>query len=198
MAYQMGPRSRRIHEHLRERIIQGELTPGTKLPSHVDLAIEYGVAPLTVRQVLAHLESEGLVSREQRRGTFVREALPPSVLIVEDDPHIGELLSEIIRTSGARAVLRSDPKSARAALETETGIDLVLSDVRMPEARDGVESIRGIRRRFPDLPVAAVTAFPGDLAALHGTPEAPVLVLSKPFRAAQVREALRMARGTSR
>lgn len=195
MTYNMGPRSRRIHEHLRERIIQGELTPGTKLPGHVDLAIEYGVAPLTVRQVLAHLEMEGLVSREQGRGTFVRQALPPGVLIVEDDPHIGELLSEIIRTSGARPVLTSGPNEARAALQTETGIGLVLSDVRMPDAADGVELIRGIRRRYPDLPVAAVTAYPGDLAALHGTAEAPVLVLSKPFRAAQVREALRMALG---
>jgi DNA-binding GntR family transcriptional regulator len=116
MTYEMGPRSRRIHDLLRERIVGGELAPGTKLPSHTELAETYGAAPLTVRQVLAHLETEGLVLREQGRGTFVRQPMLPRVLIVEDDPHIGELLAEIARMSAAHPILATDVESARAAL----------------------------------------------------------------------------------
>jgi DNA-binding NtrC family response regulator len=157
------------------------------------LANEYGVAPMTIRQVLAHLETEGLVSREQGRGTFVRQPKVQSVLIVEDDPHIGELLAGIVRTTEINPILVTNVADAQAALNSDEEIVFILSDVRLPEATDGVEFIRSTRRRYPTLPVAAVTAFPGDLAALHGTPESPVLVLPKPFRAAQVREALSFA-----
>jgi diguanylate cyclase (GGDEF)-like protein/PAS domain S-box-containing protein len=74
--YRLGPRSRRVYEALREDILRARYPPGTKLPSHSDLASHFGVAPLTLRQALAQLEEEGLVSREQGRGTFVRAQTP--------------------------------------------------------------------------------------------------------------------------
>jgi diguanylate cyclase (GGDEF)-like protein/PAS domain S-box-containing protein len=52
--------------------VQGAYPVAEKIPAHLELAKEFGVAPFTVRQVLAHLEREGLVSVEQGRGTFVR------------------------------------------------------------------------------------------------------------------------------
>jgi DNA-binding GntR family transcriptional regulator len=61
--YDLGPRARRVFDTLRARIVGGELVPGARLPSYVALAAQFGVAPLTVRQVLARLEEEGLVSR---------------------------------------------------------------------------------------------------------------------------------------
>jgi DNA-binding GntR family transcriptional regulator len=48
------------------------------------LAAQFGVATLTVRHVLDHLEQEGLVAREHGRGTFARARTTPAVLIVED------------------------------------------------------------------------------------------------------------------
>jgi DNA-binding transcriptional regulator YhcF (GntR family) len=193
VAYDLGPRARRIFEALRDRIVGGELPPGTQLPSHTTLATEFGVAPMTVRQVLAQLEREGLVSREQGRGTFVRQPAAPAVLILEDEPHVGQLLADIVRLAGVRPLLTTAPAEATAVLESEPAIALVLSDVRVPDPADGVAFIRAVRRRWPDLPLAAVTAYPDDLADLHGTPECPVLVIAKPFRPAQVREALRFA-----
>lgn len=191
--YQLGPRAIRVYNAVRERIASGEWTAGTKLPSHTELAETYGVAPLTMRQVLARLEYEGLVSREQGRGTFVRQPALPIVLIVEDEPDVGELLAAHVRAAGAKPILASNATDARRVLETEPHIALVLSDVRMPSASDGIGLIQTIRRRWPTLPLAAVTAYPGDLTALHGTPECPVLIVPKPFRPAQVREALSLA-----
>ena len=80
MIYGLGPRARRVFTALRDRITRGDWAPGAKLPSHRDLAVEYGVAPLTMRQVLAQLEEVGLVSRRSGRGTFVREAGGPANL----------------------------------------------------------------------------------------------------------------------
>ena len=53
MIYGSGPRARRVYAGLRERLVRGGLVPGTKLPPHRDSAAEFGVAPMTARQVLS-------------------------------------------------------------------------------------------------------------------------------------------------
>ncbi|RON47709.1 aminotransferase-like domain-containing protein [Pseudomonas frederiksbergensis] len=61
-------------------IRSGQLPPGTRLPTHRQLATTEGLALVTASRVYAELEAMGLVSGETGRGTFVREtALPPSL-----------------------------------------------------------------------------------------------------------------------
>ena len=193
MIYNLGPRALWVYTSLHERILSGEFATDTKLPSHIELAAEFGVAPLTVRQVLARLEDEGLVSREQGRGTFVRNRTSPSVLIVEDSADMQALLRRHVERAGYRAIIASNPTEGIEALEANSEIALVFSDVRMPTKEIGIGFIRAVRRRWPALPLAAITGYPDDLAELHGTPECPVLILPKPAWANQIEEALRLA-----
>lgn len=59
-------------------IRSGKMLPGTRLPTHRQLAAEHGLALVTASRVYSELEAMGLVSGETGRGTFVREiALPP-------------------------------------------------------------------------------------------------------------------------
>ncbi|VVP51948.1 Histidinol-phosphate aminotransferase [Pseudomonas fluorescens] len=59
-------------------IRSGRLLPGTRLPTHRQLATTEGLALVTASRVYAELEAMGLVSGETGRGTFVREtALAP-------------------------------------------------------------------------------------------------------------------------
>ncbi|PWK40389.1 aminotransferase-like domain-containing protein [Pseudomonas sp. OV226] len=51
----------------------GRLPPGTRLPTHRQLAASEGLALVTASRVYAELEAMGLVSGETGRGTFVRE-----------------------------------------------------------------------------------------------------------------------------
>ena len=56
----------------------GTLVPGTRLPTHRQLAASHGLALVTASRVYSELEAMGLVSGETGRGTFVREiALAP-------------------------------------------------------------------------------------------------------------------------
>lgn len=74
------PRSRykAVVDALARQIRSGELPPGTRLPTHRELARREGVALATATRIYAELEQMGLVSGETGRGTFVRElALPP-------------------------------------------------------------------------------------------------------------------------
>lgn len=61
-----------------EDIRSGTLPPGTRLPTHRQLAADHGLALVTASRVYTELEAMGLVSGETGRGTFVREiSLPP-------------------------------------------------------------------------------------------------------------------------
>src|SRR5205823_4646564 len=137
MSLSLGPRSRPVYRALRERILAGELAPGDKLPSHLLLAAEFHVAPMTIRQVLDHLEAEGLVARENGRGTFVRAPARPAVLIVDDEPEMRAVLRRRIYRAGYIPLEADGPAEGLAALEREPTIALVISDLRMPDRASG-------------------------------------------------------------
>src|SRR6185437_12727446 len=52
----------------------GKIPPGTRLPTHRELAAREGLALVTATRVYAELADMGLVSGEAGRGTFVRES----------------------------------------------------------------------------------------------------------------------------
>lgn len=57
---------------LRQRVLSGEIEPGSPLPEQ-ELAAAYGVARPTVREALAVLVHEGLLRRERNRSAYVPE-----------------------------------------------------------------------------------------------------------------------------
>ncbi|HXL04965.1 MAG: GntR family transcriptional regulator [Firmicutes bacterium] len=65
------PLYHQVKDSLRERIDAHEWEPGMKIPTEKELAEEYGVSQITVKQALSRLSMEGLVERYQGRGTFV-------------------------------------------------------------------------------------------------------------------------------
>jgi DNA-binding transcriptional regulator YhcF (GntR family) len=190
--YGLGPRGRRVYEALRDRIVRGRLEPGTKLPSHRELAADFGVAPMTVRQVLGRLEAEGLLSRQVGRGTFVRAPSGPVVLVVDDEPGVRSTLSAYITALGFPTLAASGPAEGYAALTAEPAIGVLLSGLRLPTATDGTEFIRAVRRRWPGLPVAALITHTDDLAGLRATDEWPLLIVPKPIRLGHIEELLRL------
>lgn len=65
------PLYRQVKQHLLRRVEAGEWKPGESLPSEMKLAEEYGLSQGTVRKAIEEMSSEGLVSRQSGRGTFV-------------------------------------------------------------------------------------------------------------------------------
>lgn len=60
-----------LAELLAAKIRQGELAPGQQLPAERDLSEQYGISRMTVRQALAYLVAEGILTTHQGLGTFV-------------------------------------------------------------------------------------------------------------------------------
>jgi len=67
------PVYRQLARILRDQIRAGKLQPGAALPSEATLAQTFDVGRDTVRDAIASLRNDGLVTTIRGRGTFVRE-----------------------------------------------------------------------------------------------------------------------------
>ena len=76
-------RYKSLVDQLALAIRQGSLPPGTRLPTHRELAAREGLALVTATRVYAELQAMGLVSGETGRGTFVRESALPRGLGID-------------------------------------------------------------------------------------------------------------------
>jgi two-component system chemotaxis sensor kinase CheA len=87
----------------------------------------------------------------------------PKVLVVDDQFTVRELQRSILEAAGYRVETARDGREALSRFGVDTEIDMVLTDLQMPEM-DGIELLRSIRED-PDrgsLPVVIVTAMGGE------------------------------------
>ncbi len=69
------PRYVQIRESLREEVKSKRLLPGAKLPSEDEMAVQFGVSRMTIRQGIADLIEEGILYRRHGVGTFVAQPM---------------------------------------------------------------------------------------------------------------------------
>ncbi len=107
-----------------------------------------------------------------------------TVLVVEDEDSIRRVIEFTLQEAGY-AVLTAADGAAGLELATREGVDLIVSDVRMP-GMDGVELLARVKAMNPDLPAVLLTA--------HGTIDTAVDAmklgafdfLTKPFERGQL------------
>ena len=119
------------------------------------------------------------------------------ILLVEDDPMIGESVVSGLASEGHAVDWVRDGVAAEAAVAT-TPYALVLLDLGLPK-RDGVEVLKGLRARKLDLPVLVMTARDTVRDRVAGLDAGADDYLVKPFDldelSARVRALLRRAAG---
>lgn len=120
-----------------------------------------------------------------------QEADPaPRVLVVEDEPHICELMFDILRDGGFEPVcVRSDRGAYEALQHTDTFASLIV-DVNLGSGTTGYDVARFARRSDPELAVIYVSGQTSD-ASLEANGVAGGLFLAKPFTACELLEELR-------
>src|SRR5688572_22412732 len=79
LARRRGPVYLAIAQALADDAEGGRLRPGTRLPTHRDLADHLGVTVGTVTRAYAEAARRGVISGEVGRGTFVRASTPALV-----------------------------------------------------------------------------------------------------------------------
>ena len=105
-----------------------------------------------------------------------------SVLVVEDDNALREVLSETLQLAGYRVSCAGDGEQALKVLAQQNDIELVVSDVQMKPV-DGHALMRAIREDYPALPVILMTAYGTVEKAVNAMRLGAADYLVKPFEA---------------
>ena len=84
------------------------------------------------------------------------------ILVVDDEESVRWALRKALERANYRVDLAADGPSGLQAAE-EPGVDLALLDVRLP-GRDGLDVLREIRKRRPDLPVILCTGYSSQIS----------------------------------
>jgi len=118
------------------------------------------------------------------------------ILVVDDEPRVVRLVSEVLKAVGYQVIAANSGKSAVEMVALEQP-DLVLLDILLPQGPDGYEVCRRIRE-FSDVPVIMLTAKALETDMLHGFDVGADDYLTKPFSAkelvARVKAVLRRAK----
>ncbi len=104
---------------------------------------------------------------------------PVWILVVEDEPLLGELIADNLRHEGYGAELVGDGKSALERLRAG-GIDLVVLDIMLP-GLDGFRVLETLRKEGNDVPVLILSARARDLDRVKGLSLGADDYLGKPF-----------------
>ena len=88
------PLYQQVAADIRRRIVSGAMAVGTQIPTHRDLAVEYGVSIITINKALSGLVSEGLLYSRVGRGTFVM-VRPASTAGIAAPTTIGFVLRDL-------------------------------------------------------------------------------------------------------
>ena len=102
------------------------------------------------------------------------EQRTPTILVVDDEPQVRRLATRALEHEGYHVIQATDGLEALGLFTDEAGIDLLVTDVRMPHT-DGIVLAAALRRRYPHVPVLFMSGFP------RGTEPAPEPFLAKPF-----------------
>jgi two-component system response regulator PilR (NtrC family) len=104
---------------------------------------------------------------------------PPRILVVDDERSMRELLAIVLRREGYDVLLAEDGRAAVALLEGQP-IDLLISDIKMPDM-SGVEVLRAAKRIDQDILAIMITAFASTDSAIEAMRLGACDYLSKPF-----------------
>lgn len=195
-----------MSDETRRRAFQPFFT--TKPPGEgtgLGLATAYGF----VRQSGGHVT----IYSEPRQGTTVSVYLPAAdaapardagpggaepaavpgrgevILVVEDDAVLRRMTDERLTELGYAPVSVPSAEAALAHLAQGAQVDLVFTDMMMPDGRTGLELARELRRIRPDLPVLLTTGYAGemlDVELVDGLP-----LIRKPYRQDDLASAIR-------
>ena len=106
------------------------------------------------------------------------------ILVVDDEPRVVRLVSEVLMAMGYQEIAAASGKSAIEMVAMEQP-DLVLLDILMPLGPDGYEVCRRIRE-FSKVPVIMLTAKAQEADMLHGFDVGADDYLTKPFSAKEL------------
>ncbi|WP_151636110.1 histidine kinase famiy protein [Noviherbaspirillum aerium] len=115
-----------------------------------------------------------------------------TIMVVDDSQDVRELAEAFLRSLGYRVLAAQSGEEALEMLERYGSIDLLFTDIIMPGGMNGLQLMKRMRERQPDLPVLLATGYMEDLPR-HNAESPGLNILAKPYRQADLAERVRAA-----
>jgi two-component system response regulator (stage 0 sporulation protein F) len=113
------------------------------------------------------------------------------ILVVDDDPIIRKLLSEVLTDDGHQVTVAWDGIEAVRNVENQP-FELIFMDVHMPRM-NGLEALIAIRSLCPNLTVAMMDSYPDQLAQ-QAQGKGALTCMHKPFDLKEIRQIIEKVR----
>ena len=124
----------------------------------------------------------GAVEEEMEAGGLIdaHRAAGETVLVVEDEPVVRDLIVEVLKDLGYRALEATDGPSGLKILQSRQRIDLLVTDVGLPGMNGRQLADQG-RDHRPDLKVLFITGYAENAAVASGFLDHGMEMITKPF-----------------
>ncbi|WP_347556574.1 ATP-binding protein [Robbsia sp. KACC 23696] len=120
-----------------------------------------------------------------------------TVLIVDDEPSIRMLITDVLDDLGYTVIEAADSASGLKLLQSNVRIDLLVSDVGLPGGMNGRQMADAGRQTRPDLQVLFITGYAENSVIGNGHLEPGMQVMTKPFTVEALAARIREMVGTS-
>jgi CheY-like chemotaxis protein len=114
-----------------------------------------------------------------------------TVLIVDDEPTLRDLVAESLTDRGYAVLSAADGPAAMRILQSAAQIDLLVTDVGLPGGMNGRQLADAARVARPALRVLFITGYAESTVLSHGDLPIGMAVLTKPFAMEALQEAIR-------
>ena len=111
-----------------------------------------------------------------------------NVLVVDDDPGILEMLSEVVSRKGFKVVTAESGEQALKELDNQH-FDLIFLDLVLP-GMSGTDALSAIKEKDKKAVVVIVTGYGDDPIAMDAMSLGPLFLIRKPFRVSDIIEVL--------
>ena len=115
---------------------------------------------------------------------------PPKVLIIDDTEEVLSALCKFFKQKGYNVISSTNGLDGLKMIESDKeGIDIIITDLVLPNI-SGVAVISIVKKKYPNLPVIAITGWGEHPEALAKEAKAD-LVMEKPFKLPELEKAAR-------
>jgi PAS domain S-box-containing protein len=124
-------------------------------------------------------------------GNAIESVELESVLIVEDEADLMEVASELFQSMGYDVITASNGTDALDILQRKTHVDILFTDVMMPNGMNGIELARFAAKRYPAMKVILASGYTLPSLRVQYDDIDRFAFMSKPYRMSDLARKLR-------
>jgi two-component system, NtrC family, response regulator PilR len=115
-----------------------------------------------------------------------------NILVVDDEQSMCDFLSILLSGEGYSVKSTINPCSALSLIQSENNIDMVITDLKMPEM-DGLDLLKAVKEHNPEIIVVMITAYSTTENAVKAMKQGAYDYLIKPFKVDEIKIVVRKA-----